>query len=69
MNSMQIKDKLKNISYKENINFNLLLRNYMYERFIERLAVSRYKENFILKGGYYLSALFGVQSRRRWILI
>lgn len=63
MNSMQIKDKLKNISRSKNINFNLLLRNYMYERFIERLAVSKYKDNFILKGGYYLSTLFGVQSR------
>ena len=63
MNSMQLKDKLKNISKKENINFNLLLRNYMYERFIERLAVSKYKNNFILKGGYYLSILFGIDSR------
>ena len=35
----------------------------MYERFIERLAISDYKLNFILKGGYYLSTLFGVWNR------
>jgi len=35
----------------------------MYDRFIERLAISKYKDNFILKGGFYLSALFGVENR------
>ena len=63
MNSMQLKDKLKYLSKKENINFNSLLRNYMYERFIERLFASKYKDNFILKGGYYLSVCFGLNSR------
>ena len=57
MNSMQVKDKLKNIAIKRNIDFNTLLRLYMYDRFIERLAVSKYRDNFILKGGFYLSTL------------
>lgn len=35
----------------------------MYDRFIERLAVSEYRDNFILKGGFYLSTLFGLESR------
>jgi hypothetical protein len=48
MNSMQIKDKLKNISVKRNIDFNTLLRLYMYDRFIERLTVSKYRDNFVL---------------------
>ncbi len=63
MNSMQLKDKLKNISKEKDVDFNTLLRFYMYDRFIERLAVSKYKNNFILKGGFYLSTLFGVESR------
>lgn len=63
MNSMQLKDKLKNISRKKNVDFNTLLRLYMYDRFIERLSVSKYKDNFILKGGFYLSTLFGVENR------
>ena len=63
MNSMQVKDKLKNIAVKRNLDFNILLRLYMYDRFIERLAVSMYRDNFILKGGFYLSTLFGIESR------
>lgn len=63
MNSMQVKDKLKNIAVKRNLDFNTLLRLYMYDRFMERLAVSKYHDNFILKGGFYLSTLFGLESR------
>lgn len=63
MNSMKLKDKLRNISNKKNVDFNTLLRLYMYDRFIERLSVSKYKDNFILKGGFYLSTLFGVENR------
>ena len=63
MNSMQVKHKLKNIAVKRNLDFNTLLRLYMYDRFIERLAVSKYRDNFILKGWFYLSTLFGLESR------
>ena len=63
MNSMQLKDKLKNISKEKHVDFNTLLRLYMYDRFIERLSLSKYKDNFILKGGFYLSTLFGVENR------
>ena len=63
MNSMQVTAKLKNIAVKRNLDFNTLLRLYMYDRFIERLAVSKYRDNFILKGGFYLSTLFGLESR------
>ena len=52
MNSMQLKDKLRNIFKEKNIDFNTLLRLYMYDRFIERLSFSKYKDNFILKGGF-----------------
>ena len=63
MNSMQLKDKLRNISKEKNVDFNTLLRLYMYDRFIERLAISKYSDNFILKGGFYLSTLFGIENR------
>ena len=63
MTSMQLKDKLKNISKEKNVDFNTLLRLYVYDRFIERLSVSEYKDNFVLKGGFYLSTLFGVENR------
>ena len=33
----------------------LLLRNYDMERFLERMSISDYKDNFILKGGMLIS--------------
>lgn len=48
MNSMQLKAKIKNISKEKNIDFNTLLRLYMYDRFLERLSKSKYIDNFIL---------------------
>lgn len=63
-NSAQsVKDKLKNISREENVDFNSAMRFYMYDRFVERLSKSKYKDNFILKGGFYLSKLFGLDNR------
>lgn len=58
-----LKAKLKNIAKEKNIEFNSVMRSYMYERFIERLSLSKYRDNFILKGGFYISTLFGVDSR------
>ena len=63
MNSQQLKDKIRNISKEKNTDFNTLLRLYMYDRFLERLSISKYKDNFILKGGFYLSKLFGLDNR------
>ena len=63
-NSAQaVKDKLRNISNEKNINFNAVLKFYMYDRFIERLSKSKYRDNFVLKGGFYLSSLFGIENR------
>ena len=63
-NSAQaVKDKLKNISKDKNVDFNSVMRFYMYDRFVERLSKSKYKDNFILKGGFYLCRLFGFENR------
>lgn len=63
-NSAQaVKDKLRDISREKNIDFNSVMRFYMYDRFVERLSKSTYKDNFILKGGFYLSKLFGLDNR------
>lgn len=58
-----VKDKLKVIAKEKNMEFNSVMRFYMYDRFIERLSRSKYKNNFILKGGFYLSTLFGIDNR------
>lgn len=63
-NSAQaVKDKLREISKEKNVDFNSVMRFYMYDRFVERLSKSKYKDNFILKGGFYLSKLFGLDNR------
>ena len=61
--SQAVKDKLKNISREKNVDFNFVMRFYMYDRFVDRLSKSKYKDNFILKGGFYLSKLFGLDNR------
>lgn len=63
ISAQAVKDKLRNISNEKNINFNVVLKFYMYDRFIERLAKSKYRDNFVLKGGFYLSSLFGIENR------
>lgn len=63
MNSMQIKDKLKNIAKEKNIEFNILLKFYAFDRFILRLSKSKYADNFIIKGGFLLSKFFGLENR------
>lgn len=52
--SASIRDKLYNISKEQKIDFNALLLKYFQERFLHRLSISRYKENFVLKGGLLL---------------
>ena len=61
--SQAVKDKLKNISREKNVDFNSVMRFYMCDRFVERLSKSKYKDNFILKGDFYLSKLFGLDNR------
>ena len=63
MTPEQIKGRLKNIAKEKNIDFNVLMKLFLYERLLERLSKSPYKDNFILKGGFYLSTLFGFDRR------
>lgn len=53
-----VKDRLKNRSQKTGKTIQELLTLYGLERTIYRLSISRYKENFILKGGIFLYALY-----------
>ena len=63
VSSMDIKEKAKIIEKNHNLNHYEILQRYMFERILERISVSKYNENFILKGGLLLSAMFGIQSR------
>ncbi|MBQ4268081.1 MAG: nucleotidyl transferase AbiEii/AbiGii toxin family protein, partial [Clostridia bacterium] len=63
ISAQQLKDKIKNIAKGDSMKAQLLLRNYMMERFLVRVALSEYKDNFILKGGMLVSAVVGIQAR------
>ena len=47
----QLKDKVKNMSGGNSEVAQALIRTYFMERFLERVSVSEYRNNFILKGG------------------
>ena len=47
--SRQLKDLINNLSRKNAADAQLLMRNYMMERFLERVSLSPYKDKFILK--------------------
>jgi len=59
----QLKDKLKNKSKDTGTHATELLQNYMLERFLERMSRSSYHENMILKGGFLIAAMVGVNKR------
>lgn len=61
--SRQLKDKVSNLSGNDSKKAQMLIRKYMMERFLARIAESKYKNNFIIKGGMLVSALVGVESR------
>ena len=63
ISAQQLKDKIKNIAKGDSMKAQLLLRNYMMERFLARVSLSDYKDNFILKGGMLVSAVVGIQAR------
>lgn len=61
--STQLKALIRNLSKESNVEAEILLRNFMMERFLERIAVSSYKHNFILKGGMLIAAMVGIDAR------
>lgn len=59
----QLKDLIRNLSKKKSADAQILMRNYMMERFLERISVSQYKDKFILKGGMLVAAMVGLDAR------
>ena len=59
----QIKGRIKSVAKQNNADARTLMRIYMMERFLERLAQSEYRGNFIIKGGILVTAMIGVAHR------
>lgn len=62
-NSMSLKAKINNIAKEEKISPQAVMQTYMLERLLERISISEYKDNFILKGGMLISSIVGIDSR------
>lgn len=62
-NAMQFKAYIKKMAIEKNISAQLVLQNYMLERLLERIAKSKYSSNIILKGGFLIGAIVGIDSR------
>lgn len=63
INYKELFEKSKEISLKHNLTQLELYQRFMFERILERISVSKYQNNFILKGGLLLSAMFGIDNR------
>ncbi len=61
--STQLKALVRNLSTAKNVEVEIILRNFMLERLLERIAISKYKNNFILKGGMLIAAMVGIDAR------
>ena len=61
--SRQLKDLIRNRAKGDSDKSGLLIRNYGMERFLERVTLSKYKDNFILKGGMLVSSMVGLDNR------
>ena len=61
--SMKFKARIKNLALKNRVSAQSVLQNFMLERLLERIAVSVYKDRFVLKGGMLIASLVGIDSR------
>ena len=59
----QLKGAIRNIAKKNNLLPQEILQMFLFERILERLSVSKYKDNFILKGGLLISSIIGIAER------
>lgn len=62
-NPMQLKALIKKQAAEKNISAQIVMQNYMMERLLERISLSRYKNNFVLKGGFLIAAIVGLDTR------
>lgn len=59
----QLKGTIRSMAAKKNLRAQEILQMFLFERVLERLANSAYKNNFILKGGLLISSMIGIGER------
>ena len=58
-----LKGKIRNIANSKNLRSQEVLQMFFFERFLERLSKSKYKLNFVIKGGLLISSMIGIDNR------
>lgn len=61
--AIQLKALIRNKSNGDNGKAMTLIRNYIMERFLERVALSEFKDKLILKGGMLVASMVGLDHR------
>ena len=59
----QLKGKIRNIAHEKNLSSQEILQMYLFERVLERLSKTKYKNNLILKGGFLIASMIGIEAR------
>ena len=59
----QLKGAIRNMAIQKNLRPQEVLQMFLFERVIDRLAASPYKDNFVLKGGLLISSMIGMSER------
>ena len=63
ISSESLKGKIRNIAHSKNLRSQEVLQMFFFERFLERLSKSKYKFNFVIKGGLIISSMIGIDNR------
>ena len=62
-NPMQLKAAVNKFAKEKNILPQHAMQNYMLERLLERISVSQYKDYFVIKGGFLIASMAGLETR------
>ena len=61
--AMSLKGRINNYAKSRGIAAQVVLQNYMFERFLDRLSNSGYRDKFVIKGGMLIAAIVGLDTR------
>jgi len=63
MNDTSLKAKIRNIAREKKLPAQLVLQNYLFERFLYRISKTEYRDSFVIKGGTLISSIIGLTKR------
>ena len=61
--AMSLKARIRNYAKENRVAAQVVLQNYMFERFLVRLSQSEYRDVFVIKGGMLIAAIVGLDTR------